>query len=468
MFINREKELQILENRYGQGSQLFILYGRRRVGKTELIKQFIRHKPYVYYMADRRTEREQLQLISNVIADFFQDEILRKQPLASWDLVFTYLHQHLQPGQTSISVEQPLILVLDEFPYLVEVNHTLPSILQKYWDETLKNLPLYLILCGSSLSFMERELLSYKSPLYGRRTGQLELLPFDYRQIKLLFPDLSPAERLMVYAIFGGIPAYLLQYRPEKSLEENIVENILAVDRILYHEVRFVLMEELRAPQNYFAILRALSFGKNRLNEIVQTTGLERGVVGKYLDLLIQLRLVERKVPVTESKPLKSRKGLYRIRDNFFRFWFRFIYPYLTYLEEGNTEYVLSIIRDNLPIFVSTIFEEVCIQFLKHNLGTGRLPFEFTAIGAWWERDTEIDLVAFSPQGEYLFGECKWSLKPVGINVLDDLKKKASRLNHTVRAAYYILFSRSGFTEALRKKAAAERVYLFDITDMDI
>jgi len=456
MFIDRSGELSALQARYNSHKpHLFIVYGRRRVGKTELLRSFIRNKPHIYYMADQRTEREQLELFSTRMAEYFDDPVLKEQPMKNWDLVFTYIAKNLRK-------QSRLIIVFDEFPYLAEVNPALPSIIQRHWDEQIKNRNVYLILCGSSMSFMEKELLSHKSPLYGRRTGQMEITPFGIPEIREMFPSLSSQRLVELYSVFGGIPAYLRFYNPKKNLWTNIEEQIFPADTFLYNEVHFLLMEEMRTPHNYFAILKAVAYGDTKINEIVQRTGLERGVVGKYLDHLIDLRIIERSIPVTEN-PLKSRKGIYRFRDNYFRFWFKYIYPNKTYLEEGRTSLVMDIIKNDFSAFVGPVFEDIARAYIKRYGIAGRAA---TKAGSWREKNIEIDIAAFDENDRMIIGECKWSNKKVGVNIYKDLLRKGKYIENDATDLRYVLFSKSGFTEDMIRMGEEENVLLLTLEDV--
>lgn len=455
MFVNRKFELSVLEERYSKSkAELFIIYGRRRVGKTELIKHFIRGRENIYYMADLRSEREQLEVLSSLLSEHYKDDLLKLNSLSSWEQFFIYL-------QTKLNGKKRFILVFDEFQYLAEVSPSLPSLIQKYWDQSLKNRNFFLILCGSSMSFMEKEVLSYKSPLYGRRTGQLEIFQFSFFQLSEMFPKLDNLNLINIFSVFGGVPAYLERVNPTKSLWDNIREEILPRDRILHNEVQFLLMQEMRTPKNYFMILRALALGRTKINDIVQLTGLERGLVGKFLDNLMQLRIVERRVPVNEN-PRESRKGIYIISDNLFRFWFRFIYPYITYLEEGRYEYVMQNIKKDFGSLVGPVFENVCIQYLK--LNPELLPQGITKLGAYWNRQIEIDIVGTDETGiASLFCECKFSTKKVGTDILEELQKKAELSGISSEQKKFILFSKSGFTDSLKSSVKGKDIVLVDI-----
>lgn len=451
-FIDREKELKSLDEKWREKSaHFFIIYGKRRVGKTELIKQFLKDKDGIYFLADKRNEREQLRELGRLLGEKFNNEALRRDGFAQWIDVFEFLKNNLR---------QRFVLAIDEYPYLVEGNDVVSSIFQKGWDEYLKNTGIFLVLSGSSMAMMEAEALLYKSPLYGRRTGQLLIRPMQFKDAHQFFPKKSFAEFLEIYAIAGGTPAYLAELKPDFSLLENIKERIFPPIEYLHNEVEFILKEELREPKNYLAIMRAIAWGKRKLGEIVNDTGLEKNIVTKYLMILDRLQIIEREVPVTEKNPGKSRKGLYQICDNFVRFWFQYIYPFKSDLEIGRHDVVLKKYKESFQILVAIAYEQVCRQLLLEILGN----FRFEKIGKWWDRNEEIDIVAVNEETkEIIFGECKWSEKPVGTNIYEDLKRKAELVDWQTdkRKEYFILFSKSGFTDEMKKIAkAAENVFL--------
>ncbi|MFH1096020.1 MAG: ATP-binding protein [Candidatus Desantisbacteria bacterium] len=458
MFVNRVKELGMLEERYAKGaSEFLVIYGRRRVGKTELIRHFVTSKPHIYFLADKRSEKEQLELFSRLCGEYFADHFLSLQPFNSWDTAFAYLSGKIESNKDT------LILVFDEFPYLARINPALPSILQRYWDTSLKEKRIFLILCGSSMSFMEKEVLSYESPLYGRRTGQLLLKPFNFSQLKEFFPQKGLIELVKIASVFGNLPQYLRCVDTEMDIFDNIRKNILQEDKLLFREVTFILMEEFRNPQNYFAILKAISFGKTKTNEIIQITGLEPGMVGKYLDVLINLGLIERKVPVTEKNPDKYRKGIYLLKDNFFRFWFRFIYPHLSYLEEGRQDYVMDIIRRDFDTYVGQAFEPIVREYLIHSMP----EIGFDKIGAFWDSQEEIDIVGINEEKRsILFGECKWTDKPVDRDVFFALLQKKERVlwHKKERTERFCICSKNGFTEPMKMLAEEKGVLLLDFS----
>ena len=346
VFINRENELKYLNNEYrDKKSRFVVIYGKRRVGKTELVKQFFKDIPHIYFLADKAPEKDQLQLLSEKIGLLFNDEFLLSRGFGTWYEFFRYIRNK---GRIAV--------IIDEFPFLIEANSAIPSIFQKGWDEDLKNSGTFLILLGSSIGMMETEVLGYKSPLFGRRTGQLFIEPLTFWNSKKFFPEKFNDEFMYIYSILGGTPAYLLQFEPSMDLWANIKEKILKPQAYLFNEPEFILREELREPRNYFSILKAISMGKTRASEIINETGFEKNVVGKYLSVLAELRIIKRDVPVTEKSYEKSKKGMYMIDDNFFRFWFNFVFPNKSYIEEGEIEYVIkNKIKSRLDIFTSFI-----------------------------------------------------------------------------------------------------------------
>jgi AAA+ ATPase superfamily predicted ATPase len=320
-FIDREAEIQFLLEREGSNkAELIVVYGRRRVGKTELLKEAFKKEKAIFFVADLGSDQDQRRRLSEAIGGLYPSPLLQSEQPPEWDPLLRYLIE--------LGKKERTILILDEFPYLCSSQPALPSILQRIWDEIGKKSRLYLILCGSFVSFMEREILGHKSPLYGRRTGQLLVQPLPLNTLKGFFPGYSSEDRISAYAILGGVPAYLMQFSDHVSVARNIKRQVLHPTAFLYDEVRFILMEELRDPKLYLSILQSIAFGNTRLNDIVQRTGIERGPVSKYLSVLQELRLIEREIPVTERHPEKSRKGIYRLADNFFRFWFRFVLPH--------------------------------------------------------------------------------------------------------------------------------------------
>lgn len=442
MFVNRLSELDLLEKRFASGkAEFFVLYGRRRIGKTELLARFCEGKRAVFFVSDLGSEISLRAALSTAINSVVYGPAQMDAVYSSWEALFQALAQASQ--------QERLVVVLDEFPYMLSTYPPLASILQKAWDQTLKNSQVMLILCGSYISMMEETVLSYQAPLYGRRTAQYLLEPLQFKDARLFFLSYSNEDQVRAYAIYGGTPAYLQLIESHQSLNENIQNTVLTKGSYLYDEVRFILQQELREPRNYFAILQAIAAGKTRLNEIKQATGLEGATA--YLDTLQQLHLVERAVPITETQPQKSRRGIYRLRDHYLRFWFRYVHPNRSQLELGGGRSVLeNQILPEIDHYSSLAFEEICRQYFWQDGLSGKLSFLPTNIGRWWDSSEEIDLVALGEKDAILV-ECKWSSQAVGTNVFAELERKAAAVQHELgdRRIQFALCSRSGYTRAL-------------------
>ncbi len=457
-FVNRKSEIQFLLDRVASNKAEFIIvYGRRRIGKTELLKEAFKKRQAIYFVADLGADQDQRRRLSEAIHGVYPNPLLEADPPPAWDPLLRYLIE--------IGKKERIILILDEFPYLCSSNPALPSILQRTWDEAGKNSKLCVILCGSFVSFMEREILGQKSPLYGRRTGQLLLQPLPIHTLKEFFPTRSQDERISTYAILGGVPAYLLQFSNSLSLAQNIEKEILTTTAFLYDEVRFILMEELRDPKHYLSILQSIAFGNTRMNDIVQRTGIERGPASKYLSVLQELRLIERETPVTEKHPEKSRKGIYRLSDNFFRFWFRFVLPYKSRLVEGGSRKLLEQeILPNLDNFIGQVFDKICTEIFHYLISKGIIGLNCDRVGRWWGGNEEIDLVGMTGEIPVFAAECKWSRKPIGMDVLKNLERKITLIAPEPNLAKIRLglFSRSGFTKEVEEIGRKGEIVLID------
>ncbi len=462
MFVDRETELAWLDQRWRAAeAQLLIIYGKRRVGKTALLKQFIREKPAVYVLVDRRPEREQLKEVAARLGAHVGDSFIGRKGFESWLETFEYLQARVQ-GRAGPRPHR-LALILDEYPYLAENNPATSSLFQKGWDETLSRLPLLLVLCGSSMAMMESETLAQRAPLYGRRTGDLLVRALGFRGVRQFLPKGWSIERCVgVYAVLGGMPGYLRQFDWEADLWENVREKILTPGAFLFREVDFLLKEELREPRNYLAILRAISQRKRKFGEIINDTGLAKNVLHKYLHVLEDLQLVQLEVPVTEKAPQQSKRSLYGLQDPFIAFWFECGYPYTSDLELGETRPALRHVQRMLPHLLGRAYERIAREMVRQGQG---LPFPLHRVGRWWDNQSEIDVVGLNEeQNAILFGEVKWSAKPIGTNIFQGLKEKASRVpwGKTGRREVFALFSRKGFTPEMRRVARRESILLFE------
>ena len=453
-FVNRELELDFLNEKWRENiAQLIIIYGKRRVGKTEISIQFAKSKPHIYFLCERVSAHNQLKKFTEAVGEYFKDEFLPLEGFKDWEMAFKYI----------ANKREKIAVIIDEFPYLAETDKAIPSTFQKAWDLHIKHSKTYLMLLGSSISMMEKTVLFHKAPLYGRRTGQFLIKPFKFKEVKKVFPNQAFDEILAVYSIVGGTPLYLNTFYGKNYLDV-IREDILRKGQPLYEEVEFLLREELKEPRNYFVILEALSLGKHKLSEIVNETGFDKGTSSRYISILGSLQITRKEIPITEKMPEKSRKGIYVIDDNFFNFWFRLVFRNRSLLEENKITRVLSKVKEVMPELLAKNYERISGEILSNAILNEKIPVEFESYGRWWDRNEEIDLVALNNQtNEILFGEVKWSNKPVGTNIYEDLKKKSQRVEwgKKNRKEYFALFSKAGFTPNMRKIANEESVYLF-------
>lgn len=462
MFIGREKELSELNRLYSENRfQLFVMYGRRRVGKTTLLKEFCKEKPAVFYSAEQSNDHSNLIKFSELIFAHYNETAL--EPFASWEKALLYLTQKQS--------DQQLILVIDEFPYLADCNPELLSVLQHLIDHILKDTKLFLILCGSYMGFMEKEVLGSKSPLFGRRTAQLQLKPFDYLTSIRFLKDFPPEEQLILYGAFGGTAMYLQQIHGDISMEENITNTILKPTGYLYEEPLLLLRQEVQQPGIYSAIIEAIASGATKANEISVKTGEESAKCLKYIGALRELGIVRRELPFGEKD--SSRKAIYQLSDLMFRFWYRYVARNKTLLETDAQKIVWDrrIVPD-LSNYMGYVFEIICKDFLLHKNSKGELPLLFTEIGRWWGTDKqtheqiEIDLIA-RDRNDYLFAECKWRNEKLDTSVLNTLRSKAQAFGNKQESACYVLFSKSGFTKSVIEQAEHDpQILLFDLKDL--
>lgn len=452
-FINRQEEQRLLLKRWkGKQSEFVVVYGKRRVGKTELILQLLKQTKGIYFLGDKRSESEQLIELGLQVGRYFNDSLLMNKGFSNWEEFFHYLREH---------VKERILLALDEFPYLIENNPALPSIFQKGWDQTLKNLPIYLILCGSSIAMMESEVLGGKSPLFGRRTGQLLIHPFSFKDSRAFFPKLSFERSFELFSITGGMPAYLKEMDPKVKVETNVEKKILERDRLLFRDMEIILREELREPRHYLSILRSIAYGKRRFSEIINDTHLGGNILPKYLGILEDLRIIEKEVPVTEKNPILSKRGLYRIVDPYTQFWLLFVYPFRSSLEIGDKKDSIGKFKKQFHVVIERAYESIARETL---LLPRVLPFPIERIGRWWDGGEEIDLVCLNEEEDkILFVEVKWSNKQIGTNILEELKRKASLVQwkREERKETLCLFSKSGYTKDLLQAASQQKILLF-------
>lgn len=454
-FIGRTSELATLNAELEHGSGFVVIYGRRRVGKTTLIKEFIKDKRAFYFLATTESEAQSMKRFAGVLSRTTKNPMLSKVAFTDWlDLFQVVADDHS---------DEKKVLVIDEFPYLVKTNPDFPSILQNAWDEVLKDHNVMLILCGSLISMMKKHALAYDSPLYGRRTAQIRLMPLQFMDVYAA-QNLSFEQAVEQYAITGGVPKYMEFFQTDEPLVEQIRRVVLSKNGFLYEEPDFLLNEEVQTPINYFSVLKAISDGNHKLSKIGMTMAQDTSAITPYLKTLIDLGFVTKNVPITEKNPERSRKGLYYVSDNFIRFWFRYVYPFKGELELDNQQIVLDEMgKDFKQKFVAFAYESICRNIFAELCRKGQIDFAPSRIGSYWrndnEGDTEIDVAAVDHQHKRLFlGECKYHAKPVDVAVYSALQEKGQSKELT--AAFkgyeivYGLFSKSGFTDRLVEMAA--------------
>ncbi|MCQ2432529.1 MAG: ATP-binding protein [Clostridia bacterium] len=449
-FIDRGSEMKTLENEYGRsGSALVILYGRRRVGKTTLISEFIKNKNALFFLASEEPEAQNRNAFKEKAADFIQSDLLRSAAVSSWDVIFKAI--------INTSFDQKPVIVIDEFQYIGKSNPAFPSIFQRIWEEQLKNKSVMVILCGSLISMMKSQTLNYDSPLYGRRTAQIRLKQIPFRYYRQFFPDADENQLIEMYAVTGGVPKYIELFRGNDDIYDAIERNILDTSSYLYDEPHFLLQQEVSEIGSYFALIKAIAAGNSKLSAISTVLETKATSLTKYLKTLIDLDILEREVPITEDNPEKSKKGLYKIKDNYLRFWFAFIYPNLSFIESGNSDIVISKIRQGfISHHVAFVYEDVCREKMWELNAAGTWDFHFSKIGRYWDNKVEIDIAALDPDGKNLIlGECKYWSDPVGINVLLSLEEKSKSVTWNVqnRRTYYVIFGANGFTPELEEYA---------------
>ena len=446
MFIGRERELKTLDSLYKSNKfEFVVIYGRRRVGKTALINQFIGNKRAIYFMGVESNAKQNLENFSKSIMEFasgFETESSFLSFQAALEYVF------------KLTEKEKIILAIDEYPYVAHSSKSLASTLQLLIDKYKDTSKLMLILCGSSMSYMEDHVLAYKAPLYGRRTAQIKLLPFDFEETCECLQSMSDEDKALIYGIAGGTPQYLLQMSSKLSVEDNIKSTYLNPASFLYEEPTNLLKQEVREPATYTAIITAIATGSSRMSEISSKVGEDTNVCTSYLKNLINLGIVQKETPYGEKA---SRKSIYSIEDNMFRFWYRFVLDNNSIIARGAADLVYKRIEPQLSDYMGKVFEEICKQYLWKQLLSGNCPVEFKSLGRWWGNDpkekaqAEIDIMGEQDKNTALFAECKWTNEKVDLGVLDTLVKRSELFNYTTK--HYYLFSKAGFTKGCIDRA---------------
>ena len=446
MFIGRERELDALNKLYKSNKFEFaVIYGRRRVGKSALINEFIGEKEAIYFMGVESNAKQNLENFSKSILEFASG-IETESSFLSFQAALEYVFK--------LAENERIILAIDEYPYVARSSKSLASTLQLLIDKYKDNSKLMLILCGSSMSYMEDHVLAYKAPLYGRRTAQMKLLPFDFEETCRYFKNLSNEDKALIYGVAGGTPQYLLQMDDKLSVEDNIKNTYLNPISFLYEEPTNLLKQEVREPAIYTAIITAIATGSSRMSEISSKVGEDTNVCTNYIKNLMNLGIVQKETPYGEKT---SRKSVYSIDDNMFRFWYRFVLDNNSIIARGAADLVYKRIEPHLSDYMGKVFEEICKQYLWKQLLSGNCPVGFASLGRWWgndpkeKRQTEIDIMGEQDKNTALFAECKWTNEKVDLGVLETLIKRSNLFSYKTK--HYYLFSKSGFTKGCIDKA---------------
>lgn len=466
-FIGRQAEISGLNRLYKDSlrqAQFVIMYGRRRVGKTTLLLHWAQQtgQPFLYWVARRETPDALRQSLAAALWNWAYPGGSNQPPIfTNWEILFREMARLIG--------DKPLILIWDEFSYAAESDPTFPSHLQAAWDHILKELPIMLILSGSHIGMMV-DMMNYQAPLYGRFTAQFPVDPLPYSAMASFFPAFSAPERVSVYACLGGIPAYLERFDPEEDLSANIRRHLFSRSGMFRSEPSFLVSDLVRETRIYETILRAVANGKHTPAEISQYTGINASNFPPYMKRMIELRLLERRIPATIpfAQRETTTRSRYRVNDPFLRFYYRFVEPNLEMIEQGQVDALWQRVNSQFRAFVGmTTFEELCQEWVTRQAQLHQLPFTPELVGSHWSGDAQIDVVAINWQEKsILLGECKWGLETVGRGVVQELMAKTGDVVPGKDwKVYYALFSRTGFTAPARD--GGEDTLFVDLAEID-
>ena len=446
MFIGRQQELDTLNKLYHSGKFEFaVIYGRRRVGKTALISEFSKEKDTVFFTGVETNAKQNLDNFSRCIMEYDTGMAVGLS-FASFQAALEYVFE--------LAKTKRLVLVLDEYPYIARASKSLASTLQLLIDKNRDSSKLFLILCGSSMSYMEDHVLAYKAPLYGRRTAQLKINPFDFFEACRYFIGFSDIDKVFAYGVVGGTPQYLMQMDDSLSIEENIKNTYLNPASAMFEEPNNLLKQEVREPAIYNAVVTAIAMGCSKMNEISNKIDEDTSVCATYMKNLTALGIVKKESPYGEKS---SRKTIYSIEDNMFRFWYRFVPENTSIISRGAANLAYKRIAPELSAYMGGVFEEICRQYLWRLLLDGKCAVDFCDLGRWWgtnpktRTQEEIDIMG-TDRDSALFAECKWTNENVDLSVLETLVERSNLFHY--KQKHFYLFAKTDFTKGCMDKAA--------------
>ncbi len=459
--IGREKELGQIEELYNSGRfEFMVMYGRRRVGKTTILREFANRHKIVFYPAQEKNDSLNLQDFSRTLQQYFDGRFIA--PFQTWEDALSYI--------TERSGDERTMIVIDEFPFMAGPNPSIKSMFQHEIDHKWKEQNIFLLLCGSSVSFMVNDIMGYESPLYGRVTSSMEVRPFDYFDGAKFFPDYSYVDQLTAYGILGGVPRYLNAFSSKKSIRDNIEKEILTNGAFLNDEPMMLLRMELREPNIYNSILEAIARGYNKVTEIADCIHEDKSKCSKYILTLLTIRLIEKRVPCGEAPG--SKKTIYTLTDNFYRFWYHYIFANKSYYEMLGEKDAAKEIIDDISDFMGSAFEEICRQYLVRRARLKKLPFVPAMIGKWWgnnpiiKAQDDVDILALNKKKtEGIFCECKFTNKPMPMAEYEDLLIAAKGFPETMKK-YLMFISKGGFADSVRRRAKEEGAVLLTVEDL--
>ena len=441
MFLGRQNELKRLEMIYNSEKfECVVIHGRRRSGKTALLRELMANKKAIYFSAQETNSMENLENLTRCVKSFPREPAADERKFRSYEDAFLNIYD--------LARAERVLMIIDDYQYLVASHRGISELICGQIDKNLRNSRLMLVICGSSEPVMESETLGYDSPFHGLRTAQMNLRPFDFFETKRLYTGFSPFDIAIIYGLTGGVPKYLEQMDPDLSIEDNVRRNFFDPTSFLFEEPANILRREVRDPTYYNAILRAVAVGHTKNSEIASAVGLETSACTAYLKNLIALGFMGKHTPMTERA---GKKTIYEIEDNMFRFWYRFVHGNMSLIQSGMADRIWRGVAGEISSFMSKVFESICHQWLLQRNQAGRLPVKFVEIGRWWGVDpvwktsAELPIIAYSDDENAIFADCEWSEEPMQVSVLNSLFERSRLFRYTNR--YLYLFSRAGFSD---------------------